>query len=101
MTSPDVSHGMGKAAANGAELCFESFGEPGAPALLLIGGAAASMDWWECGTWLCPPCFSIRGERSCTGWLATLQRCRHPYREQALTSADCAADTDPPPLRQR
>lgn len=31
----------------GAELCVESFGDPAAPTLLLISGAAASMDWWD------------------------------------------------------
>jgi pimeloyl-ACP methyl ester carboxylesterase len=33
--------------ANGVELCVETFGDPGDPAILLIGGAASSMDWWE------------------------------------------------------
>ncbi|MGI8331432.1 alpha/beta fold hydrolase [Actinomadura scrupuli] len=32
---------------NGVDLCAETFGEPGAPAILLISGAAASMDWWD------------------------------------------------------
>ena len=32
---------------NGIELCVETFGEPGDPALLLIAGAASSMDWWD------------------------------------------------------
>ncbi|GIH10173.1 hypothetical protein Rhe02_82400 [Rhizocola hellebori] len=34
-------------AVNGAELCVESFGEPRSPAILLIGGAACSMDLWS------------------------------------------------------
>lgn len=34
-------------AANGVELCVQTFGDPAAPALLLIGGAASAMDWWE------------------------------------------------------
>ena len=29
------------------ELCVESFGDPARPTLLLVSGAAASMDWWE------------------------------------------------------
>jgi pimeloyl-ACP methyl ester carboxylesterase len=33
--------------ANGVELCVQTFGDESAPAVLLIGGAAASMDWWE------------------------------------------------------
>ena len=32
---------------NGVDLCFQTFGDESAPAVLLIGGAAASMDWWE------------------------------------------------------
>ncbi|TWE30053.1 pimeloyl-ACP methyl ester carboxylesterase [Prauserella muralis] len=32
---------------DGAELCLETFGDRAAPAILLIGGAAASMDWWD------------------------------------------------------
>ncbi len=33
--------------ANGIELCAETFGDRRDPAMLLIGGAASSMDWWE------------------------------------------------------
>lgn len=32
---------------DGIELCVETFGETGDPALLLIAGAASSMDWWD------------------------------------------------------
>jgi pimeloyl-ACP methyl ester carboxylesterase len=32
---------------NGIEVCAETFGEPTDPVLLLIAGAASSMDWWE------------------------------------------------------
>ncbi|MCP3805082.1 alpha/beta fold hydrolase [Allokutzneria sp. A3M-2-11 16] len=31
---------------NGIELCAETFGDPVDPAILLIGGATSSMDWW-------------------------------------------------------
>jgi pimeloyl-ACP methyl ester carboxylesterase len=31
---------------NGVDLCVECFGEPDAPAILLIGGMSSSMDWW-------------------------------------------------------
>jgi pimeloyl-ACP methyl ester carboxylesterase len=34
-------------AVNGVELCAESFGDRGDPAVLLIMGTGASMDWWE------------------------------------------------------
>jgi pimeloyl-ACP methyl ester carboxylesterase len=33
--------------ANGVYLCVETFGNPTDPALLLIMGSTASMDWWE------------------------------------------------------
>ena len=33
--------------ATGVELCVETFGAPTDPAVLLIMGAGASMDWWE------------------------------------------------------
>jgi pimeloyl-ACP methyl ester carboxylesterase len=33
--------------ANGVSLCVETFGAVGDPAILLVGGGAASMDWWE------------------------------------------------------
>jgi pimeloyl-ACP methyl ester carboxylesterase len=32
--------------ANGVELCVQTFGDAAAPAILLIPGAASSMDWW-------------------------------------------------------
>lgn len=35
--------------ANGVELCTETFGERTDPALLLIAGSGASMDWWGDG----------------------------------------------------
>jgi pimeloyl-ACP methyl ester carboxylesterase len=33
--------------ANGVDLCVQEFGPPTDPGVLLIGGAASSMDWWE------------------------------------------------------
>ena len=32
---------------DGADLCVQTVGDPADPALLLIGGATWSMDWWE------------------------------------------------------
>jgi pimeloyl-ACP methyl ester carboxylesterase len=32
---------------DGAQLCLETFGDPADPALLLISGLTASMDWWD------------------------------------------------------
>lgn len=34
---------------DGVELCTEAFGDPGDPAILLIGGMSSPMDWWEDG----------------------------------------------------
>jgi pimeloyl-ACP methyl ester carboxylesterase len=36
-----------RARARGAELCAQSFGDAADPAILLIHGSAAAMDWWE------------------------------------------------------
>jgi pimeloyl-ACP methyl ester carboxylesterase len=35
--------------ANGADLCVQTFGDRADPPILLIAGAACSMDWWEEG----------------------------------------------------
>jgi pimeloyl-ACP methyl ester carboxylesterase len=32
---------------DGAQICVEAIGDPGDPAILLIAGAACSMDWWD------------------------------------------------------
>jgi pimeloyl-ACP methyl ester carboxylesterase len=40
-TAPTLVH------ANGVDLCVQTFGDPADPAILLIAGAASSMDWWE------------------------------------------------------
>lgn len=53
MTGPDPAAastsdpGERMVAANGAELCVQTFGDPADPAVLLIHGASASMLWWE------------------------------------------------------
>jgi pimeloyl-ACP methyl ester carboxylesterase len=47
MTSPAASAGPTMVRANGVELCVQTFGDPVSPVILLIGGAASSMDWWE------------------------------------------------------
>ncbi|WP_405825725.1 alpha/beta fold hydrolase [Streptomyces sp. NBC_01390] len=43
----NLSHGEQFVEINGAELCFETFGNPADPAILFIDGASASMLWWE------------------------------------------------------
>jgi pimeloyl-ACP methyl ester carboxylesterase len=60
--------------ANGVGLCVQTFGDGGDPALLLIAGAANSMDWWQDG--LCERladggCFVIRYDHRDTGQSAT------------------------------
>ncbi|MCX4766935.1 alpha/beta fold hydrolase [Streptomyces sp. NBC_01275] len=42
-----LSHGEKLVEINDVELCFETFGNPAHPAILLIDGATASMLWWE------------------------------------------------------
>ena len=39
--------GPERVSANGVDLCVQTFGDPADPAILLIGGAECSMDWWE------------------------------------------------------
>jgi pimeloyl-ACP methyl ester carboxylesterase len=48
---PDTVPAMGErlVEANGVDLCVDSFGSPDDPAVLLIQGVGASMDWWEDG----------------------------------------------------
>jgi pimeloyl-ACP methyl ester carboxylesterase len=41
------SHGEKILEINGAELCVETFGDPGDPGILLVAGSAASMLWWD------------------------------------------------------
>ena len=60
--------------ANGAELCVQTFGAPTDPALLLVMGASASMDWWEddfCARLAAGPRFVIRYDHRDTGQSAS------------------------------
>ncbi len=60
--------------ANGVDLCVESFGDPGAPPILLIAGAASSMDYWEdgfCERLAAGPRFVIRYDLRDTGQSVT------------------------------
>ena len=59
---------------NGVELCVETFGAPADPAVLLVMGAAASMDWWEddfCARLAAGPRFVIRYDHRDTGQSAS------------------------------
>ena len=56
--------------ANGVDLCVQTFGERGAPPILLIAGAESSMDWWEdefCELLASGPRFVIRYDLRDTG----------------------------------
>lgn len=75
---------------NGVELCAETFGDPVDPAILLISGAAASMDWWEDG--FCDRLagggrFVVRYDHRDTGRSAS-----YPAGAPGYTGADLVAD---------
>jgi pimeloyl-ACP methyl ester carboxylesterase len=62
--------------ANGVELCTQTFGDPESPAILLIAGAASSMDWWEdefCERLASGPRFVIRYDLRDTGQSVTYE----------------------------
>jgi pimeloyl-ACP methyl ester carboxylesterase len=76
--------------ANGVELCVETFGDRADPALLLIGGTASSMDWWEddlCLRLAAGARFVIRYDLRDTGRSVTNEPGAPPY-----TGADLVAD---------
>jgi pimeloyl-ACP methyl ester carboxylesterase len=55
---------------NGVDLCVETFGDAGDPAILLIMGGGAAMDWWEdefCERLATGPRFVIRYDHRDTG----------------------------------
>jgi pimeloyl-ACP methyl ester carboxylesterase len=62
--------------ANGVDLCAETFGDRGDPAILLIMGSSASMDWWEdefCRRLASGPRFVIRYDQRDTGRSVTYE----------------------------
>jgi pimeloyl-ACP methyl ester carboxylesterase len=76
--------------ANGVELCTESFGDPGDPAVLLVMGVGASMLWWEegfCRLLAAGGRFVIRYDHRDTGRSVTYEPGRPQY-----TGADLVAD---------
>ncbi len=76
--------------ANGVDLCVESFGDAGDPAILLIMGAAASMDWWEdefCERLAAGSRFVVRYDNRDTGRSVSYEPGAPPY-----TGGDLAAD---------
>ena len=82
--APSIVH------ANGVELCVETFGAPADQAVLLVMGAAASMDWWEddfCGRLAAGPRFVIRYDHRDTG-----QSVSYPPGAPGYTGDDLIAD---------
>jgi len=76
--------------ANGVDLCAETFGDRDDPALLLIMGSSASMDWWEdefCARLAAGGRFVVRYDHRDTGESVAYEPGRPPY-----TGADLASD---------
>lgn len=84
MSSQQIVH------ANGVDLCVETFGAPADPAILLIAGAAAPMDWWEdefCRRLAAGSRFVIRYDHRDTGRSVSYEPGAPPY-----TGMDLVAD---------
>jgi pimeloyl-ACP methyl ester carboxylesterase len=76
--------------ANGVTLCAETFGERHDPAVLLIMGSAASMDWWDeelCGRIAAGGRFVIRYDHRDTG-----RSLSYPPGEPGYTGGDLVRD---------
>ncbi len=74
-------------AINGVTLCVQSFGDPSAPALVLIGGAEASMDWWDdefCARLAVGGRHVVRYDTRDTGRSTTYAPGNPPYGRDAL-----------------
>ena len=75
---------------NGVDLRVETFGSPTAPAILLVMGAGASMDWWQddfCARLAAGPRYVIRYDHRDTG-----QSTSYPPGEPGYTGDDLVAD---------
>jgi pimeloyl-ACP methyl ester carboxylesterase len=75
---------------NGVDLCVETFGAPTDPAIVLIMGSSASMDWWEdefCERLAAGSRFVIRYDQRDTGRSVSYEPGAPPY-----TVRDLAAD---------
>ncbi|WP_086824181.1 alpha/beta fold hydrolase [Allokutzneria sp. NRRL B-24872] len=73
---------------NGIELCAETFGDPADRVILLIAGAATSMDWWAaefCARLAAAGRFVIRYDHRDTGASTCDEPGRPSYTAQALT----------------
>ena len=75
---------------NGVDLCVDTTGDRRDPAILLIGGAAAAMDWWEdefCERLAAGGRFVIRYDSRDTGQSVT-----YPAAAPRYTETDLATD---------
>jgi pimeloyl-ACP methyl ester carboxylesterase len=75
---------------NGVDLCVETLGSPTDPAILLIMGAGASMDWWQddfCARLAAGPRYVIRYDHRDTGGSTS-----YPPGEPGYTGDDLVAD---------
>jgi pimeloyl-ACP methyl ester carboxylesterase len=80
-------------AVDGVELCVEAFGDPDDPAVLLVGGSTASMDYWDpefCDRLAAAGRYVVRYDHRDTGRSQSW-----PARSPGYTAADLTAD----PLR--
>ncbi|WP_020667277.1 alpha/beta fold hydrolase [Amycolatopsis nigrescens] len=74
---------------NGVDLCVETFGDPAEPAILLIGGATSSMDWWEdefCERLAAGLRFVLRYDSRDTGRSTSYPAGAPPYSQLDLTA---------------
>lgn len=79
-----------RVATAGAELYVQTFGAPADPALLLIAGAASSMDWWEdafCARLAAGGRYVVRYDQRDTGTSTSW-----PAGEPGYTGPDLTAD---------
>jgi pimeloyl-ACP methyl ester carboxylesterase len=75
---------------NGVDLCVETFGSPTDPAILLVMGAGASMDWWQddfCARLAAGPRYVVRYDNRDTGGSTS-----YPPGEPGYTGDDLVAD---------
>jgi pimeloyl-ACP methyl ester carboxylesterase len=75
---------------DGVPLCVETFGDPAAPAVLLISGSAMSMDWWDadfCSRLASGGRFVIRYDHRDTGRSAS-----YPPKSPGYTGTDLVGD---------
>ncbi|MGH3646510.1 MAG: alpha/beta fold hydrolase [Micromonosporaceae bacterium] len=71
------------------DLAVQTFGESADPAVLLIGGAASSMDWWEdefCQRLAAGPRFVIRYDTRDTGQSTSFEAGKPPYTQEDLVA---------------